>query len=103
MTTTHPIPESQQSPADKIWDWAMRAAIPVVMALSLWAINIDRRVTRMESNRFTQHDAREMEDRLRITLENLATVPVWIREDLSEIKGLLRDMDKRIREVETKK
>lgn len=94
--------ETKSTQAASRWfEWGARL---LLVALVVHSLNIRERVAGIESNRFTNKEAAEMERRI------LAKVPppevdlglAVLKEGQAEIKALLRDMDKRLRDVETR-
>ena len=82
----------------------MKLAAVVVIPLAIWMVglevrvsNMDLRLSTIEKNRFTDKDAADMERRIMAALP-----PSWLREDLKEIKTLLRDYEARLRAIEAK-
>ena len=76
----------------RIWDLAMKAAVPAVIALAGWAISHEVRVSLIESNRFTAKDAAELERQLKQDLP-----PMWLREELADIKLRLRNIEAKVK------
>ena len=89
--------ESDSAIPARLWDLILRLTVPMVVALAASVIYHEVRLSVIESNRFTAEDATGMERRIRETLP-----PEWLREDLAEIKGLLREMDTRLDALERK-
>ena len=71
---------------DRIWDMAMKAAIPAVLAVIGWVMHMEVRLAIIESNRFTAQDAAKMKESL---------PPNWLRNDIKEIKDRLRRLEER--------
>jgi len=88
-------PSAKQSNNDRIWDIATKAAIPLSILL-VGAVIVNRiSIREIQVTRFTDKDGAQLKDQ--ILLER---PPAWLKEDIIEIKGLLRDFDTRLRRVE---
>lgn len=78
-----------------IWDNAVKIAMPLCILL-VGAVIVNRiSIREIQVSRFTDRDGSELERRL---LE--ARPPQYLRDDITEIKQLMRDFDIRLRRVE---
>lgn len=75
--------------SDRVWDVALKLMVPIVIAACTAIILHEVRLTVMESKLFDRNGDPRFP-------------PPWLREDLSEIKELLRDQDRRLRDLELK-
>lgn len=82
--------------SERVWEILTRAAIPVVLAGAAALIAHEVRISTMESNRFTTRDAQQLEARM-------TSRPDWLREDLAEIKEMVRGLEARLRALEARK
>lgn len=80
-----------------VWDIAMKVTVAAMVGLFAWVFAQEQRMTRMETREFSQEHGRNLEDKLRKELP-----PQWLREDLEEMKNLLRSQDARLRQIEMK-
>lgn len=83
--------------SDRVWDLAGRVAVVIVLGVGSWMIGHEVRLSKIESNRFTDAAAIQLERRI---LQQLP--PSWLREDITEIKAMLKDYGVRMRELEQK-
>jgi len=74
----------RQTGAEKVWDLAMKALIPVVLALGTWMIGLEVRASKMEAK-----------------FENMP--PQWLKNDVASIKETLKEIESRLRIIEGKK
>ena len=79
----------------RAWDMAVKALVPITLAVVGWGIGHEIRVSNLELTSMSKVDGHALEQTLRVT-------PVWLKETLTEMKELLRDNDKRLRAIETK-
>ena len=86
-----------RSGGEKLWDAAMKLMVPVVIAIVGWGITLSVNVSNLQLVSMTKSDGHAMETRI---MKNLA--PEWLREDLREIKDLLKQQDERLRVLESK-
>ena len=85
-------------PRRSAWlEWVTGLSVPIVLALGMAVIQNRENIARIEETRFTRGDALEMESRI---LERVNEVPSWLRNNLSEIKASVRDIQSRMRELE---
>ena len=82
---------------NKAWEAALKAMVPLVLAIGAWLVGVQVRLSSLEATRFTHQDGRDLEDRI-----DARMYPAWLREDLSEIKSMVRGLDERLRAVEQK-
>ena len=81
----------------RVWDILFKVSVPLVLLLGSVLVTHEVRLSSIESNRFTNRDAQELERRI------LAGVPpAWLREDIREIKEGLDRLLVRLRALETK-
>ena len=69
--------------------------LPVVGWMFAVVQDHEVRVVRIESSRFSAADARQMEDRLRVTFP-----PDWLREDLVDLKDGIKQLNTRLSVIE---
>lgn len=81
----------------KAWDMAIKALVPVVIAIAGWGIGHEVRMSNLELTHMSKVDGHALEDRI-----GRKFPPEWLREDLKEVKQLLRDQDSRLRAIEQK-
>lgn len=81
----------------RAWDIAMKAVIPVVIAIVGWGIGHEIRMSNLELTTMTKGEAHQLENRMMRALP-----PDWLREDIKEIKQLLKDQDHRLRALEAR-
>lgn len=81
----------------RVWDVAVKALVPVVIAIVGWGIGHEIRVSNLELTAMSKMEGASLEQRMREQL-----VPAWLREDLAEIKQLLRAQDERIRSLQSR-
>ena len=77
-----------QSAADKIWEFLLKLMVPVSIIVA--AAMIRNEVTDARQWDKIRHNEREIARR----------PPEWLKEDLEEIKNLLKDFDQRLRALE---
>ena len=80
-----------------IWDVLFKAAVPVVIAIGGWAVSKEVEISHIKSTYMSLEQGVAMERRM---LENMP--PQWLREDLVEIKNILKTQDDRLRDIEVK-
>lgn len=86
-----------QPKLSKAWDMAMKALVPVVIAIAGWGIGHEIRMSNLELTSMSKVDGHALEDRI-----GRKFPPEWLREDLKEVKQLLRDQDQRMRAIEAR-
>ena len=74
--------ELDSTPAERVWDLLMKAAVPITIGLVAAALHLWRDVSIIQATRFTEEDAASMETRIRRELP-----PQWLRDDLEDIKA----------------
>ena len=81
--------------AERLWDVLVKLSVPGVIVCVSSLVLHEVRLSVIESNRFTDEDSFALETRI---LSNVP--PPWLREDLNEIKVMLRDYDLRFSGIE---
>lgn len=81
----------------RAWDLAVKSLVPAVLLLIAWGIGLQVRVSQLEITTMTKEMGHELENRLLSVLP-----PQWLREDLAEIKTLLRSQDARLDKLEAR-
>jgi hypothetical protein len=72
----------------RLWDIALKAVIPVVIALTGWVVAMEVRVSVIESSRFTPRDGQVLRDDL-VKQMALLYPPAWLRESIARIEARL--------------
>lgn len=80
-----------------IWDILFKAAVPLVISIGAWAISKEVELSHIKSTYMSLEQGMAMERRM---LENMP--PQWLKEDLVEIKNILKVQDARLRDIEVK-
>ena len=78
------------STSERVWAYVFKAGTVIVIPVCFWMITLEKRVTVIESNRFTNQMASEMEARLSSKFP-----PDWLKEDVTEIKDRLRRLEEK--------
>ena len=93
-----------QSQKTAFWNIYTKLAVFLAIAYGTATITQEIRITRIESNRFTDQDSRDLEDRItkKFPLE-------WLIDDVKEIKGLVQiisrdviSLDKKVSNLESR-
>lgn len=71
----------KRTSSEKVWDIAIKAMIPAVLAVSAWVLAQEARLTRLEFH--AEHSP-----------------PQWLRNDIGSIKTTLLDIESRLRTIE---
>lgn len=85
-----------------VWDILIKAAVPISVMTAGAIITHEVRISRIESNQFTG----KMGSDLRNDMKEWVTSqfpPPWLKESMIEIKQSLRDIEARIRSLESRK
>jgi hypothetical protein len=82
---------AKRTTADRIWDATVKFMVPVVLAVVGWGIILEVRVSIIESSRFTNRDAAELEARIKSGIP-----PGWLKEQVEEIKQRLQRLEDKV-------
>lgn len=74
----------KRSGSEKVWEYTFRALVPVTIAVVGWVWNQEARVSKLEY--FAEHHP-----------------PQWLKNDITSIKGSLKDIEHRLRVIENGK
>ena len=85
----------------KIWEIALKALVPISILIGSVLIAHEVRISKIESNRFTDKDAAVHEAAMKEYVLQYST-PSWLRDDITEIKDTLKAVQSRLRELERK-
>jgi hypothetical protein len=84
---------------EKIWDLVLRAMVPLSITAGGWlvssSVNNSTNIKLLEETKISYEEARQMETRI---IESMP--PPWLKEDIQEIKTILKDMGTRINSLE---
>jgi len=83
---------------DRFWDFATKATVPLAMVIGGALVTHEVRLTKIESNRFTQEAARELERRIEAQI-----VPGWLKENINDMKDTLKAIEARLQQIEKAK
>jgi hypothetical protein len=70
---------------------AMKAAVPIVIALIGWGWRIDNRVTYLEATRFTAQDAAKMASDLKDEIRRNSP-PDWMRQSQGRVEAKVEQL-----------
>lgn len=65
----------------RVWDIAGKILVPLVLALGAWMVGLEIRTSALE------HDLTHLP-------------PKWLKDDVEEMKGTLKDIEARLRAIE---
>jgi hypothetical protein len=82
----------------RAWDVGVKAMVPLIIAVCGWGIGHEIRLSNLELTAYLKSDAFAMEQRI---VSNQP--PAWFREDMQELKALVKGMADRLRVLEMKK
>ena len=82
----------------RAWDVGIKALVPIVIAITGWGLGHEIRVSNLELTQFNKTDAHTMHNQI---VESMP--PQWLRDDIAELKQLIRSMDDRLRKEENGK
>lgn len=82
---------------DRVWDFLLKLTVPAVLAACGIIVKHEVELSRILESRFSVQDAHALEMRVMAN-----GVPAWLREQLAEIKVLLRQQDERMRVLEAR-
>lgn len=85
--------------ADKVWDLAMKASVPILIILGTALIRQEIRISRIEETRFTDSDGLRLEQRLERWIEQRFPSRSdfeSMREDVREIKAAIKILEKKM-------
>ena len=105
---------ASKTPAEKAWEWAFRATVPIAIALAGWAVSLsdrvalnEKRVTVLEATHFTAADAALLAGEIRT---QMAIPPAWVQSGLGRVEVKLdrigeqmADLSNRITRVEAER
>lgn len=90
-----PDPSPSVGVIEKIWDWAIKGSVPIVIAAGTVVVRHEIQISTIEDRQFT------IKEQVTDNAQKLATIPpAWLRDNITDIKQLVKDMDVRIRRVE---
>ena len=92
-----PPPNGRMS--ERIWDVATKFAVAVSIACATAVASHEIRLAKVEASRFTERDGHRLEMNLKEWISEKHP-PEWLREDMTELKTMLRDVERRMSAIE---